>query len=138
MASQSTKVTDTSQRDRQTTCDRKTALCTIVHRAVKSVSTRPITVRFVWTCVTSSFSQSVSVGCGTPVTLLFRRPANATQNVARCAAETNIDDTIEDEVGGKVDEEQRVGDNSGCLVDVVGSLGARCRISDAGEFESEE
>jgi len=28
------------QTDRQTTCDRKTALCTIVHRAVKSTPTK--------------------------------------------------------------------------------------------------
>jgi len=35
MWSQSTNVTD-RQTDRQTTCDRKTALCTLVHRAATS------------------------------------------------------------------------------------------------------
>ena len=36
MRSQSTNVTD-RQTDRQTTCDRNTALCTKVHRAVKTL-----------------------------------------------------------------------------------------------------
>jgi len=34
------------QTDGQTTCDRKTALCTIVHRAVKT--TQPGVVPFIW------------------------------------------------------------------------------------------
>jgi len=49
MSSQSINVTDCQtdgrtdgRTDRQTTCDRKTALCTVVHRAVK---TRPETQR---------------------------------------------------------------------------------------------
>jgi len=40
MWSWSTNVTD-RRTDEQTTCDRKTALCTIVHRAVKQTVSRP-------------------------------------------------------------------------------------------------
>jgi len=36
MSSQSINVTD-KQTDAQTTCDRKKALCTVVHRAVKKI-----------------------------------------------------------------------------------------------------
>jgi len=43
MRSQSTNVTD-GQADGQTTCDRNTALCTIVHRAVKTECHRKIVI----------------------------------------------------------------------------------------------
>jgi len=44
MSSQSINVTD-RQMDGRTTCDRKTALCTVVHRAVKTFTICTVKIR---------------------------------------------------------------------------------------------
>jgi len=47
---QTDKLTD-EQTDRQTTCDLKTALCTVVHRAVKSIANSVIMEGRIGMCI---------------------------------------------------------------------------------------
>jgi len=53
----------TLQTDRQTTCDRNTALCTKVHRAVKTEQNAPIAVEKCTTELIASLSYATAGFC---------------------------------------------------------------------------
>ena len=68
----------TSQTDRQTTCDRNTALCTKVHRAVKTSVAYPGIARF---NSNGNFSHSLAAPskvCGPPQLRVVRGPKHGT------------------------------------------------------------
>jgi len=92
---------------------------------------------FLWKCH-SSESRSRPTCCYTTVQQFFGRCTHTAEQFTRSATKTDVNDAVENEVGSKVDEKQTVGDDGGCLVDVVGGRRARRGISDTDNVETEE